>query len=427
MITFRRSSMRIAPFAILLSSIALPATAQYTVGKVVFKNPGTYIQADLEATAGMHSGQKFSTDDLQTAAQKLSDTGYFDDVGAGLLGSVSAIQVIFTLKPLDASHLTPVGFENFVWLTPEELAAAIHTAAPLFHGGLPDAGTQADMIGAGLTAALAAKGVNGVVTHRTLETSATQPVRAVEFRVDQPSVLVHSISLQGVSPVMSPMVNAIAARLKGTPYNEGLAGEKTQDRLLAPYTEAGYLNAKLTGARFAMSADGVDVTAAVDEGAAYRVASIDFTGAPLATAAAASAKLHPGDVASRKALRETLAPVEAAYRRQGYMDVVVDAGAALDNAAHTVTYTVTAVPGPQYRVGSINAVGLDPAARKDFDRGWLMKPGEVYSAEYATGFLKNNSALQALANYSAGFKASADPQTHLVDVTLTFVRGGGAR
>jgi outer membrane protein assembly factor BamA len=421
---------RSSRFATMLLVFAtLPAVAQYTVGKIVFKNPGPYLQADLEVVSGLHRGQKVSTQGLQTAAQQLVDTGYFDEVGVDVEGTTKAMQINFNLKPLDAQRLTPVGFENFVWLTPEELAATLRSVAPLFHGALPDAGTQADIINAALTAALTAKGVTAVVTHSTLEPSTSQPVRAIEFVVEKPAMRVRSIALLGVSPAMSPAVNAIALKLKGTRYNEGLAGETTQSFLLAPYSDDGYLAAKLTGIHYyttSMAVE-VDVTATVDEGKQYRVSSLDFAGTEIAPASTltASAKLHPGDIASRKVLLETLAPVDAAYRRLGYMDVVVRSGAVLDAAAHTVAYSVTVVPGEQYRVRSINATGLSLGARADFDRGWQMKPGDLYNVEYVSGFLKNNTALRALEGYSLDYKASADSQTHQVDLTLTFIRDGG--
>jgi len=424
--------MRLNSFTVMLFSfVSMHAVAQYTVGRVDFKNPGPYQQADLEAVLGLHSGENFSAESLQAAAQRLIDTGYFDDMKAEEQGSPKAMDVIFTLKPLSADQLTPVGFENFVWLSPEELSATVHQAAPLFHGALPDAGNQADAINAALAAALAAKGVDGTVTHATIEPSTTQPMRAVEFRVERPFVRVHSIVLQGASPEMAAAIDAIAQKLRGTVYNEGLAGATTQGRLLAPYNDAGYLDAKLTGIHYTTSAASamtvdVDVTATVEEGALYRVASLDFAGTPLApaTTLTAAPMLHPGDIASRKLLLGTLAPVDMAYRRQGYMDVVVQSGAVLDRTAHTVAYTVTVLPGEQYRLRSVNAIGLDPAARKDFDRGWKMNAGDLYNVEYVTSFLKNNTALQALGEYSFAYKAAADPQAHTVDLTLTFVRAG---
>jgi outer membrane protein assembly factor BamA len=422
----------LATIVLLLASV--PACAQYTSGKIIFKNPSKRSQADLESAAGIHSGQKVSTANLQAAAQRLIDTGYFDDVGVGVEGPSGALAVTFTLKPLDPQHLSVTGFENFVWLTPEELTAALHKAAPLFQGQLPDAGNQLDAINAAIQEALAAKGVTATVIHETLEPSTAQPLRVVEYRVDRPGVHIHSIALQGTTPAMSSDVDKLALKLHGAAYNEGLAGETTASVLLKPYRDAGYLDAKLihvsrTIAQPESSGVEVDLSATVEEGTPYRVGTLAFAGTSLVTADAvlSTAKLHPGDVASRKLLLDTLAPIDIAYKRQGYMDVFVEPGATLDAAAHTVNYNVTVVPGEQYHLRSVMPLNLSPVAQKDFDTGWRMKPGDPYDAEYIKGFLKNNTALQALNGYSAGFKASADPQTHLVDLTITFVRGAGAR
>ncbi|WP_158824299.1 POTRA domain-containing protein [Granulicella sp. S156] len=424
--------LNLAAVALLVASV--PAYAQYTSGKIIFKNPGKMAQADLEAAGGIHSGQKVTTANLQTVAQRLMDTGYFDDVGVGVEGPASALAVTFTLKPLDPQHLAATGFENFVWLTPEELTAVLHKAAPLFHDQLPDAGNQPDAINTALQEALAAKGVTATVIHETLEPSTSQPLRVVEYRVEHPGVRIHGIALQGISPAMSSDMEKLAQKLRGTRYNEGLAGVTTAGVLLQPYHNAGYLEAKLKNVSQTLSQPepsivDVDLTATVDEGEPYHVGTLAFAGTPIiaSDAVLSTAKLHPGDVASRKLLLDTLAPIDIAYKRQGYMDVFVEPSASLDTAAHTVSYNITVVPGEQYHLRSVTPLNLSPTAQKDFDTGWRMKPGDLYNAEYITSFLKNNTALQALNGYSAGFKASADPQTHLVDLTITFVRGAGAR
>jgi outer membrane protein insertion porin family len=81
-------------------------------------------------------------------------------------------------------------------------------------------------------------------------------------------------------------------------------------------------------------------------------------------------------------------------------------------------------PGEPYRIHEVTPEHLDPAALADFNRGFLMKAGEVYNPEYVTGFLKANTALLALAGYNATFKAYADPNTHLVDLYINFYKAG---
>lgn len=402
----------------------VPAMGQWTFGKATYKNAGPYRQAELDSVLGLHKGEKVSIEGLQAAAQRIQDTGYFNDVGVGTAGQSGALELVLTLDPLPDSRMTVAGFENFVWLTPEELQAAVHKAAPLFHGRLPDTGHDAEGIQKALTEALAAKGQQATVTYETIEPTTEQPLRAVEFRVGPPRVVVSNVKLQGVSTAMAPAVQAAAKKVIGWAYNAGLAGDTTEGRLLAPYFDAGYLEAKLTGVRnnvaaTASGAVGVEVVAAVEEGAVYRVGSIEFAGTDVAPAALlAEPKLKAGDVASRKLLLETLLPIDTAYRKLGYMDVVVDAGPKLDQAAHTVAYKVTVVPGEQYRVAEVKVSGLDPAAQAEFDRGWLMREGTLYNVEYVKGFLKNNTALRALGKYTFAYRAEADPQKHTVVLTL---------
>jgi outer membrane protein insertion porin family len=87
---------------------------------------------------------------------------------------------------------------------------------------------------------------------------------------------------------------------------------------------------------------------------------------------------------------------------------------------------VSVKPGEQYRIHEVTTNGLDSAAQADFDRGFQMKAGALFNPEYVTGFLKNNTALQALRGYSAAYKAYADPDSHTVDLVLTFTNGAGA-
>jgi len=198
------------------------------------------------------------------------------------------------------------------------------------------------------------------------------------------------------------------------------------DRILAPLRDAGYIQATLSGVTLtpALTGDNASVvlSATLAAGDIYRVSDIKFAGSPLLSAEsfASSEKLHRGDVASNARLLETLAPLDAAYRRQGYMDVVVLAKPTLDAASHQVEYTVSVKPGEQYHVHEVTTHNLDPAALADFNRGFTMIRGELFNPEYANNFLLKNTALKALQGYSGSWKAYADPASHTVDLVITF-------
>lgn len=421
--------------AFILLAASVPAAAQltYTAAKVVFNNPGPYTQTQLEAAAGIHPGTSFTADDLGAAAQRLIDSGFFDSAGATLAGDVKKATVLFDIKPFDRAQMLHVGYENFVWLTHVEIEDALHAKSPLFSDYLPENSPLADTFSDALTAALAAKDIPAQVAHDTVEPTMLRPERSLEFRISAPAIRVANVKLAGVSTDLVPLIQKSVNDAARAPYNEGLAGQSTADRILSPLLDAGYIQASLSDISLvpALSGDTASVvlSATLTPGDIYHVSSVAFAGTPLLTAEsfAASVKLHPGDIASRAQLFETLKPLDAAYRRQGYMDVIVEAAPMPDPATHQVAYTVTVKPGEQYRIHQVTTNNLDPAAKADFNRGFLMKTGELYNPEYVSGFLKMNTALHALEGYSASFKAYADPNTHTVDLVLTFARGAPGR
>jgi outer membrane protein insertion porin family len=379
----------------------------------------------------MHAGMKFKADDLGNAAQRLVDTGFFSNVGATLSGDVDKANVLFDIEPIDRALMLHVGFENFVWLTHDEIENALHAKSLLFGGYLPEESPWEDTFNAALTEALAAKGITAKVTHDTIEPTLLRPERVIEFRIASPVVHVANVKLDGVPSELAPLLQKSVNSAVRANYSEGLGVETTQDRILTPLLDAGYIQATLTGVSITPTLTGdtasVVFSATLNPGDVYQVSSISFAGSPLLSAEsfATSEKLHGGDIASRALLLQTLTPLDAAYRRQGYMDVIAEAHPAIDLAAHQVAYTVTVKAGEQYRVHQVTTHGLDPAAQADFDRGFKMKEGDLFNPDYIRSFFVKNPELKALVPYGGSYKAYADPNTHTVDVVLTFARGAG--
>lgn len=419
--------------AFLLVAGAFPAMCQnrtYTAAAIKFSTPGPYSQAQLEAVAGLHAGMKFTPDDLSAAAQRLADTGYLGEVGAKTLpGRVDAITVEFETAPVAREQMLHVVFENFVWLTHDEIEAALQAKSPLFMDYVPGSSPLLDTFDDALVEALAKKGVTAKVTHDAFEPTLQRPEIVMSYRVDSPAPKVANIKLGGVPSELAPLLQKSLNSTVGYRYEDGLQGETTEDRLLAPLKDAGYINASLSNKSLDVGSKDETATVVISgtlhTGDVYQVSSIAFAGCPLLSGDefAGTAKLHSGDIASRAQLLQTLQPLDTAYRRQGYVDVAVKATPSEDAAKHQVAYTVSVVPGAQYHVKTVTVKGLDATAQADFDRGYTMKTGEIYNPEYLQTFFKKNTALKALDNYGMGYKAYADPSTNTVDLVLTFVRG----
>jgi outer membrane protein insertion porin family len=414
--------------AALLVLICSAARAQYTVGSVAYKGGAPYTDAELAAVSGLEAGQMMATDALGTAAQQLLDTGLFDDVQATYTQQGKALHITFQIKPTPLAKLLPVSLENFVWFTPEELTAGLHQQLPLYRGVSSNAGSFSDSIQAALQQLLTNQGIHARLSHITIEPTNEHPQEVVAFRIESPAVRLAKIDLAGPIPEeLQPALSKALSAAAGRPYNEGLSGVTLQDRILNPARNAGYVKASLNDLhRSVTSATGADVTvsATLDTGAAYKLSGITLTPGPLYSVAdlARDTPIHPGDLAAANLLAKTEEPIQAAYRKQGYLDAYVTAAAAFDESAHTVAYTLQAVPGDIYHLKTLTITGLGPDAQKAFDAVWTLKEGDLYDATYIAAFVKKNIAQDVFKPYTFNYRAVGDPQTHLVDLTLTFVR-----
>jgi outer membrane protein insertion porin family len=230
---------------------------------------------------------------------------------------------------------------------------------------------------------------------------------------------------------MQPKLEPAIKNLTAKPYVETITSKTIADQVSEIYRNNGYLDIALTSLTHAepqVTADAinVDLTATFSEGDPYRLTSLTWSGSEVMSAADfyKTAKIKPEDIASQLALRQTLAPLANAYAAKGFQDARIQAPATFDRATHHVSYTVQVVPGPQYRLHTLKVIGLTDDQRKQFDAAWKMNSGDFYDTTYMTGFLTRKETPQALLGYSATYRAVSDPDTHLVDLVITFVKGG---
>ena len=413
--------------AALLCLTGVPAFAQYTVKKIVFDGTTPYAQADLEAASGLKSGDHLSQNAMQQAAQRLVDTGAFGDLQVSLDGPIKAVSVVFKVKPADPERMLAVGFENFIWWQPEELTAEVHRRVPLFNGSLPEAGSLQQAVQDALQQMLTEKQVAAKLSANIYDAAPGSPTRSIEYRIESPDIQLHSLRLEGVSADHTEEIAKITSSLAGSRYTEGLGKSSITGRILAVYRDTGFLDASLDNLNRTINTPApgridVDLTATIKPGEPYRVAQINWAGTPFFSSKdfGEANKLRPGDLASQQTLRASLATIDTAYRRQGYMDVSVDATPQFDTAAHRVTYTVAVISGEQYQLREVQTVGLTPESRATFDAAWKLHPGDLYDATYVETFLKANIAQPYLKPYSLTYRIVRDPDTHLVTVIFVF-------
>jgi outer membrane protein assembly factor BamA len=413
--------------AALLCLTASASFGQYTIKKIVFDGTTPYAAADLEAASGLKSGDHLTQNTLQQAAQRLIDTGAFGDLQVTLDGPIKAVNVVFKVKPADPERMLAVGFDNFIWWQPEQLSAEIHRRVPFFNGSLPEAGSLQQTVQDALQQMLTEKQVAAQLSAKIYDAAPGSPTRSIEYRVESPDIQLHSFKLEGVSADHSAEVAKITSALAGSRYTEGLGRSSITNRVLAVYRDTGFLEASLDNLNRTINTPtpgriDVDLSATIKPGDLYHVAQIDWQGAPFFSPKDFSDanRLRSGDLASQQALRSSLAIIDTAYRRQGYMDVSVDATPHLDTTTHQVTYTVAVTSGEQYHLREVQPVGLTPESRATFDAAWKLHPGDLYDPSYLEAFLKANVAQPYLQAYSVTYRVVRDPDTHLVTVIFVF-------
>ena len=423
---------------VLAPILALSASAQYSIEKVVFHNAAPYTDIELLAVTGLQAGQFLTHDSLINAAHHLLDTGLFGDAEVTLSSSGKARTVVVNPKAIPLDKLLPVSFENLVWFTPAELTKEIHAHLPLYRGVASDAGNFPDEIQTALQQILTAKGITATFSHAVIEPTNHHPIRVINFKVDETQIHIATVHLSitgppGAAAELAPFIKPAIDKATNVDFNEGLGGFTLEDRLLGPARNAGYITAHLdnTTRTVAPSAHGLSITytATLISGDPYKVSAITWEPTPLYSADdfTRDAKLHTGDLATISALFLTERPISSTYLVQGYMDVYVLSNPVPDATTHTIAYTLHVVPGEIYRLHTITANGLSPDAQKAFDAAWSMKAGDPYSPVPIGDFLRKNIAQPAFRPYTMSYQASADPQTHLVDLTLTFAPNNNPR
>jgi outer membrane protein assembly factor BamA len=421
-----------APLALLFLCLVAPSTrltAQAIIlpKEISFTGAPAYSQAELLAFIGLKPGATSTSAEVQAAAQRLSDTGLFADIRF----ASTPKGLVYSLKPMPPDNMLPAHFTNFVWWTPEELQTALKSRVPLFRGAVPISGNMQDTVSAALKAMVGEKGVTAnVVAIPSVPQPGATPT-AISFTIETPEVRIHSLTLAQASPTLQPKLEKVIKDQTGKPYEQDATRTAITTLVKDVYLNEGYLDIALvdltyTTPKINPTAIDLDLTATISEGASYRISQLTWQGSDIFSAADfnKSIKLKPEDIASQQALRQSLAPLGHAYFAKGFQDARIQTSATLDRATHHVAYTIQVVPGDQYRLHSFKAVGLTDEQRKQFDSAWHMKPGDFYDVTYMTEFLKQNSSLQALRGYSANYKAFSDPNTHLVDLVITFVKGG---
>lgn len=389
----------------------------------------TYTEAQIAAASGLKVGESVGRDELQTAADRLAQLGPFKSARYRFTSSGEKINVEFQVEEAPTA---PVSFDNFPWLTDEELTAGLKDAVPLFNGTAPEQGTILDTITETLEKLLAKRGVKASV-ERTLLADPSGEGMMQQFKVVGASLKVNGVQFGDSLATESKRTQDRLSDLVGKPYSRFAVEVFAHEQVRPLYLERGHLRvrfgkplARFTGSPDRPLPDNVLVILPIEPGPVYRWGGVEWRGNTVLPAAQLTefVGLKADDIANGVRITEGWMRVGNEYGRRGYLDAKVEPEAALDDAAGRVSYRVAITEGAQYRMGDLVITGLSLAAERKLAAAWRIPRGQVFDRAYFDEFLASG-VKQAFGDLPVhydqlGHWLRTNPDTRTVDVLLDF-------
>jgi outer membrane protein assembly factor BamA len=389
--------------------------------------------AQVIAASELKIGEIVDPGVLDAAATKLMQSGLFKKLTYRVRGTAGQVTVTFVVE--EANRSLPVTFENFIWFSDDELAAAIRNDIPFFNGTAPESGDATEKIAQALQRLLNEKKIPGRVEMMPY-TDMAKGRQEFLFTVRGVKISVCSLHFSGAEAVPEAELIKASQPLLNADYSRKDISGFANFTLFPFYRRLGRLRAQFQQPTAALDTTslncrgGVAVTVPVDEGLVYSWATADWNGNQTLSATELSAALgmKTGEVADGNRIDAGLKEVRKAYRQKGYLAVRIKDSAEFDDSAHWVKYRFAVQEGRQYRMGNLIVNGLAPDLTQNLKESWTLASGAVFDESYVDDF-----RLNALPRFigiqmqrSLAFHATAqtdtkpDAQKLTVDVIITF-------
>jgi hypothetical protein len=283
--------------------------------------------------------------------------------------------------------LSPVVFDNFIWFSDEELAAAIKREVPSFNGSAPDIGNTNELITKALQNLLAERKLPGQVEHNMTEHGHLYQVTGVPMRIC-------TLHFPGAQSVPEQKLIEATRSSMDLEYSRQSAMTFPKFGLYPIYREVGHLRASfglpVVKPDKNEDCEGVDLTIPVNEGAVYLWTKAEWSGNQVLSPKELDDALgmKPGEVANGKKFDKGLSDVRQAYGKRGYIEARVDPTPEFDEGAPKVTFKIAVNEGPQYRMGTVEFKGVSPVDAALLAEKWTLKSGEVYDRTYTARFFR---------------------------------------
>jgi outer membrane protein assembly factor BamA len=406
-----------------------PQSGSARLGAVSITGSQRFNSDQIAAAIGMKPGMMISRDDLQAGADKLAALGVFNSVKFKFSSAPAGVRVYYEVT--DGPGV-PVVFDNFPWVSDDDLNAAIKASGALYDGTAPAKGTVLDPIADAIEKALDAHGIHARVSHNLVSDAATnQPVQ--QFRADDVSLTIGSIHFTDDLATKDTGVQDRVPDLTDKPYSRTALELFVFEQIRPLYLNRAYLRAAFPAPTAALPAGNanpldakLDVTITIIPGAQYKWSGIAWTrnNAIKSDELDKLVDLKPGDPVDGVKTGAINQRVESLYLSRGYLDFKLDLKPQYDEQAARVSYTAAVSEGPQYRMGKLVLTGLSTEGERRIRGGWTVPGGAVFDESVYQEFL-DHGIKQAFVGLPVhydhvGHFLEQDPQAATVNVLLDF-------
>ncbi len=386
-----------------------------------------YSAIEVTRISGLEVGKQVTVADLDAAAESMSRTGLFKDVRYQYVTAAARIRV--TLEIEEVAWTVPVLFDNFVWLSDEQMIAALRKDVPSFDGTAPESAGFPEFLTRALHRLLATQRIDGRVEflpHVDLETKAQQYL----FSVKDPSPKVCAAHVDGASVPLERELAGPLRSLVGKDYSRFFVTRLATGTLLRMYHDRGHWRATFGAPSVtvgtAAECAGVIVTLPATEGVAYTWDHAEWSGNNILASGDLEKLLavKRGEVASASTVDLGLRRVRDGYGRRGYVLASTAYTPLLDDSTRRARFEIRIHEGPQFRAGTFECVGLPEPEAGNLKKKWRLLPGDVYDASYTDRFWRDEvvplQRRRAAASTSPAVETRIDEQKRIVDVRVVF-------
>lgn len=398
------------------------APTAYTVENLTVEGNHNYTVAQILAVTGLQQGKKAGKSDFEAARNKLDATGAFDNVSYRYAPSKDGEGYDVVFEVGEVAQVYPVRFEDLP-ATDAQLRAWLKQKDPLFGEKIPATKEVVDRYVRWISEFLAKQNYHDPVAGK-LSSDGSEEL-AVLFRPAKGYPAIAHVVFTGTGDIAAGQLQtAMYSVAIGVPFTEPRMRQLLDNTIRPIYEARGLLRvafAKIETAP-AKDVDGVTVTIQVVPGPTYKLDRASFVGADYSRSEWNNlTKLKTNQTVNFDEVKAAQDRIRENLRRQGHLDATSQVAREVNDTDHTVGVEFQIDPGPLYKFGKLDIVGLDIETEPLIRKMWGLAPGRPFNVEYPDHFLarvKEGGVFDNLKSTRAETKINASART--VDVTLYF-------